>query len=132
MRRLVQFLLKFQVVRFLGVGGVATLIYYAVFIPLLDGMHVQYILASVAAFFPSFAFNFWYQKKWAFRSADPDAMYRQFVLFALKNILFFAANTLFLYLLVEYGDLLPLRAQILITIGLTVASFFVSRRIFTD
>ena len=129
MRDLISSLLMIQFVRFLGVGGFATVLYYAVFISLLDMAGVQYLIASIAAFVPSFTFNFWMSKVWVFRNPDKRAVYRQLVWFTVKHLVAFGLNALFLYILVEWR-LSPLPAQLTLTAVYAAVSYFVSRWIF--
>jgi putative flippase GtrA len=126
----VSYLLEVEIVRFLGAGGIATIIYFAIFLFLVELMGVRYDHASLVAFVPWFVVNFLLQKYWAFRSPAPDEAGLQLALFSLKNLLLFMVNYALLKALVERLDMRPRYAQVLLTIGLTAFSFFASQWIF--
>ena len=130
MTDLISYLLEIQAVRFLGAGGLATVVYYAIFLPLTERVLVKYDRASVIAFVPSFALNFVLQKYWAFRNSAVDDAVSQLVLFSAKNLILFSVNYVLLRALVERMRMRPRYAQILLTIALTFVSYFASHWIF--
>jgi len=129
---LISSLFEIQLVRFIGAGGLATFVYYAIFVTLTEFSRVTYHRASVIAFVPSFSLNFALQKLWAFRNASVDDAAFQLALFSLKNLVFFGVNYMLLRALVERGRMRPLYAQVLLTIALTVVSYFVTGWIFKN
>ena len=131
MIKLISDLFEIQLVRFVGAGGLATFVYYAIFVGSMRFAHVKYDRASVYAFIPSFILNFALQKFWAFRSTNLDDAVYQLAYFSLKNLVLFTVNYALLRALVERGKMRPLYAQIVLTVVLTVVSYFASRWIFT-
>lgn len=118
--------------RFLSAGGLGVLLYYLILYVLTDVMGIKYIISAVIASVANFSLNFVLQKFWTFKSKNTKDIYSQISKYAIMTIAIFIINLLLLYVLVEYVHFWYLFAQLLITILLTVMSYFVSRLIFTN
>lgn len=57
-----------QIVRFLMVGGLATVVHYAVLVLLVRAFSVEPVLASGSGFVISAALNYWLSHRYTFRS----------------------------------------------------------------
>jgi putative flippase GtrA len=89
-------------------------------------------MSAIGAFVLNNVVNFLIQKFWTFKSNDTGAVPRQLSLYFVMGVCFLVANTLLLYLLVEYVHLYYLIAQLILTILLTIVSFVITRRIFAN
>ncbi|MFH1990495.1 MAG: GtrA family protein [Patescibacteria group bacterium] len=121
-----------QILRFLSAGGPGVLLYYLILYILTDIAGVWYMVSAVIASVVNHSLNFVFQKFWTFKNKDTKNIHRQAGKYALLVISLFIANLFLLYILVEYAHLWYLAAQVIVTILLTVISYLVSRRIFTN
>lgn len=127
MRDIIAYLMGFSEVRFLGAGGLSTLLYYAIFTPLIRRHADRYLMCSGIAFAVTFVVGFPLQKFWAFADHGMTAIETEGALFFVKELGFFGLNALLLYLLVERMRFHPLWAQIGITAPQGVLSYFLTQ-----
>ncbi len=123
-------LARIEAGRFLIGGAVVTVIYFSVYLRLVERKGVNLVMASWVAFFPSFTVNFIIQKFWTFQNDDVGSAWWQFGLFATKYFLLQNANTLLIVYFARRWKLTPRWAQITTTAILTVVSYIVSHFIF--
>jgi putative flippase GtrA len=116
--------------RFVLAGGPGVLLYYAVFYALTYMFGTWYLASSVVASFANQACNFGLQKFWTFRNMDVTVMGTQARNYAAMAATMFLANLGLLFLLVDSLGLRPLTAQLMATAMLTVASYFMTSKIF--
>mgnify|MGYP001560508819 CR=1 FL=1 len=121
-----------QVMRFLSVGGLGVLLYYPILYILTDLVGVWYIISAVIASVLDYGSIFILQKVWTFKNKNTEGMYGQAFKYSIMLASFFTANLILLYVLVEYGHLWYLAAQVVIAIPLSVVSYLLSRRIFSS
>jgi len=122
-----------QTLRFLSAGAFGTLLYYVTFAGLTELLGVEYyILSAIVASVLNFVSNFVLQKIWTFGNKEMQSIRRQAGSYAALWVALFVANVGFLYILVEYVHLWYLTAQIIVTVGLSVISYFVTKRIFRN
>lgn len=87
--------------------------------------------SAVIASIVNWSSNFVLQKFWTFQDKDTNRIHRQAGAYVVMAACLFIANLLLLYLLVEYVKLWYLVAQVIVTILLTIVSYFITSRIFT-
>lgn len=121
-----------QVLRFISAGGLGVLLYYLTLYTLTDVAGVWYVVSAVIAFIVNCGSNFVLQKFWAFKNKSIKNIHWQASQYVVMTVSLFITNLLLLYVLVEYARLWYLAAQVIVTILLTIVSYFVSRRIFTN
>ena len=119
-----------QIGRFCLGGGAGVIVYYATLTLLTEIFGIWYIASAVVAWVLNYCVNFTIQKFWTFRNMDRQKARHQLVLYFAMSVGFLVIGTPLLYALVEWGGLPYLGAQVLLTITLSVASYFVTRRIF--
>jgi dolichol-phosphate mannosyltransferase len=119
-----------QVLRFLGAGAFGTLLYYIVLYGLTEFAGVWYITSAVVAALLNYSSNFVLQKVWTFENKNLEGIHKQVGKYIALATTLFILNTVFLYVLVEYAHLWYLAAQVIVTVILTIISFFVTRHIF--
>lgn len=121
-----------QKLRFLLAGGTGVLLYYAVLYMLTDLAGAWYVASAVTASIVNFAWNFKFHRKWTFQSRGAGKVYRQMILYGPLFAGTVVANAAMLYALVELVYPNPYLAQVPVSLVITVANWYASRRIFTD
>lgn len=114
-----------QLVRFLGVGTIATLLQYLILIALVEFLGISAVAASATGFAISAVFN--YSANYYFTFASQEKHRVAGLKFALVASLGLVLNTLSMYLLVDLFALQYLIAQILSTGLVLVWNFFANR-----
>lgn len=117
--------------RYLVAGGPGSLVFYVVFYSLIEFAELYYVYSSVIGFIAGVGVTFVFQKFWAFENKSLESLPFQIVYFFSWRSFQHLINTAFLYLAVEYLSAWYLAAQILITFGISIVSFFIVRLIFT-
>jgi dolichol-phosphate mannosyltransferase len=120
-----------RVLRFLGAGGLGVLLYYLILYTLTDLAGVWYMASAVIASIVNWTSNFVLQKRWTFENKDNKNLHKQAWEYAGMAIGLFLTNLALLYVLVEYLKLWYMGAQVIVTVTLTIISYFITRRIFT-
>ena len=111
-------------------GGVGVLSGYATLYILTEFFGVWYPVSAVFALTLNYVLNFILHKFWAFENDDLKRIRRQAIKFVVMCISFLCANSLLLYVLVEYAHLRYLIAQIILTAIISFISYFITRKIF--
>jgi putative flippase GtrA len=91
-----------------------------------------YMASASIASVVNYGAKFLLQKFWTFRDKDTRAIRRQAGKYAVLALSLFVANLALLHVLVEYGHLWYITAQVIVTVPLTIVSYLVSRRIFAN
>lgn len=121
-----------RIMRFLSAGGLGVSLYYLVLYTFTDLFGMWYIASAIIASLANWISNFVLQKYWTFHNKETRDIRRQAVSYAVMAAVLFVSNLLLLYALVEYAHIWYLGAQLIVTVALTVASYFVTSRIFSD
>ena len=121
-----------QIARFSVVGGIGGLVYYGLLYGLTEFVGMWYITSSVVASLVRYLLNFTLQKFWTFRNRTKRTVNRQLTQYSILALTKWVLNTALLYVLVEYLHLWYLLAQGILSILLSVASYFGSRWIFRN
>lgn len=119
-----------RVGRFLIVGSLSVVTYYALLYGLTEFAGVWYIASAVVAFVGYYFVNFLSQKYWTFRNKDRKALNRQLAQYTLMAVANWVVNTVLLYILVEYLHLYYLLAQAILTVLVSVIAYFGFKYIF--
>lgn len=130
MEDLARYLLSFEFVRFLGIGGFGTLLYYAIYAPLTYRNKERYLVYAVIAFVPSLAVTFILHKYWTFSNTREDIVQLQIGLFFLQRLLMLVLNIGCLRVLIRKMGLHPIVAQVLAHLVLSLPSYWTMRLIF--
>jgi dolichol-phosphate mannosyltransferase len=113
-------------------GGIGVILYYAILYLLTEFADVWYVISAIIAFTVSNGINFIVQKLWTFKNRDAEAAKKQYILYLSMGVCLLVANTLLLYVLVEYGHLNYLIAQAILTVLVTIVNFAATKRIFKN
>lgn len=119
-----------QVLRFCisGVIGVST--YYATLYCLTEYFGLWYIASACIGFVLNVTVSFLLQKIWTFKNKEKEQAGGQLLRYLAMSISFLVANALLLYAMVQYLHMWYIWAQMILTVILTVTSFFITSRIF--
>lgn len=121
-----------RIMRFLSAGGLGVLLYYLILYTLTDLLAVWYMASAIVASIANWSSNFVLQKFWTFQNKDTKVIHRQAGAYAVMAAGLFVGNLLLLYLLVEYFRMWYMGAQAIVTVLLTVVSYFITSRIFLN
>jgi len=112
-------------------GGLGVLTAYVTLYVLTEFMHVWYVASAVIAAILNYAVNFTMQKFWTFEDKDMTKVHKQAALYFTMGAVFMPTNAGLLYVLVEYLHVHYMLAQVILTILFSVASYFITHKIFT-
>ena len=119
-----------QVVRFCIAGAASVSASYATIYSLTEYLEVWYIVSAVVGFVLNTGLNFILQKHWVFRDKEARMVGRQFVIYVAMTIFFLIGNTISLYLMVQTLHMWYVKAQIILTVIISILSFIISGQIF--
>jgi putative flippase GtrA len=113
-------------VRFLVVGGINTIVGYALFalLQLTVGQTIGYLGSLYGSYVLAVTLAFVLHRRFTFRVEGTGNRFVDFVRFASVYVVSLAANTVVLPLLVEFARLDPLVAQAISVVVTTVVSYF--------
>jgi putative flippase GtrA len=119
-----------RTLRFAVSGAVSVGVYYVVLYFLTEHLEVWYLASSIGAFVLYWITNFGLHKYWTFNDRDKDKAKSQAGLHFMMTLGFLVLNTIGLYILVEKVRLWYITAQAIMTITLSVTSYFLMHKIF--
>lgn len=119
-----------QMLRFAIAGVLGVSLYYLILYTLTDIIKIWYMYSAIIASVVNYVSNFLLQKFWTFKNKDIKNIKKQAAGYALMVVILFATNLFLLYLLVEYCHFWYIFAQIIVTIIVTIMSYFISQWIF--
>ncbi|MGX7091787.1 GtrA family protein [Hutsoniella sourekii] len=121
-----------QIIRFILVGGLATLIDFLVLAFLYHGLNLYYLIGTVIAFIVSTIFNYWASMRFIFKSKyGPDQRHKEFIIFLILSLIGLALTSLLMVLAVDWLGLPVMFAKVLVT-GFVMVFNFVSRKLFIE
>lgn len=121
-----------QLVRFTFSGGAGVIAGYITLYALTEFAGLWYIFSSIFGNIVNGGINFFLEKFWTFKDSDKKHIYKQAGFYTVLRIAIFGADVGMLYMLVEYGHIHYLIAQIIVTIILSLVSFLICRKIFQN
>lgn len=119
-----------QVGRFLVVGGLSVFTYYSLFIGLTELAGLWYVASAVVAFVTYYCVQFILQKYWTFRNKKKEFVKQQLTQFTIMAVANWCVNTALLYVAVRYFAANYIVAQLVLTIVVSPAAYFLLRYIF--
>jgi len=124
--RIVSWALGNKVVRFLIVGGVATIIQYSALIGMVERWHWNAVVASSLGYFLSAIANYLLNYYFTFRSDNPHRV--AITRFAAVAAAGFVLNALFMELLAEKLHVAYVFSQILATVATLIWNYWANSR----
>ena len=104
--------------------------YYLALYGLTEYLGFWYVASAMVAFVLNYGLNFILQRYWTFENKVADNVGRHLVLYSAMMLSFFAGNTMFLYIMVEYLQMWYMKAQVILTAIISILSFIFSGMIF--
>lgn len=119
--------LKYQFVRFVIVGGTATVIDFALYIGIMEIFGYEYyLIAATIGFIFGGLFNFFLSKHWTFQNKSNQHV-KQYGIFLIIAVTGLALNNGLLYVGVEYISLHPIIARMCATAIVMFWNFFLNK-----
>ncbi|MBL6664507.1 MAG: GtrA family protein [Rickettsiales bacterium] len=109
-----------QLIRFLIIGTIGTIISYSTFLILLNILHIHYLISNALAFIVGVAFGYYFNSKWSFNSQNAKLFHRYFT-FYLTSL---ALSTIILKIIVELFQIIPEIANLMTIFIVTYYNFF--------
>ncbi len=114
-----------KIMKYLISGGSAAVVNLSVLYIVTERFHVWYLASSFVANIAAFFVSFFLQKFWTFGNASVDRIKKQLFFYFVVALFNLGANTMFMYVFVEYGGLHYIVAQICTSALIAIESFFV-------
>ncbi len=109
----INFFFKHPVIRYITSGGIGAVTNLGMLFILTHFIGFYYIVSGIIAFICSVFVSFYLQKKWTFKDNNSENTHRKFVVFTIIAIVNLGANTLFLFLCVEFLQIHYMLGQII-------------------
>ncbi|MBI5458041.1 GtrA family protein [Candidatus Kaiserbacteria bacterium] len=113
-----------RIIRFCISGGIATLVNLGTLFSLTHFFSVWYVFSSIIAFMLAFWVSFSMQKLWTFKDVSRDHVYAQALTFLTIVFVGLGINTTLIFVLVEYGGLHYLGAQLISGVFIAMMNYF--------
>lgn len=119
-----------EIVKFCLGGGTSLGAYYITLYVLTEFAGVWYPISAAIGSVLTYTISFLFQKYWTFKNKENKKIPKQIFFYLSMSVGLLCANSIFLYILVEYINLEYLIAQVIITVILSVVSYLITKRIF--
>lgn len=122
--------LLIQIIKFIIVGGIATIIDFGVFYVLHELFHVPTLYSNIISFSVSVVYNYIASVKWVFdvKKTDPK---KQFIVFMALSILGLILNTAIVYVTIDILKWWSMLSKVIAT-GIVMVFNFITRKIFLE
>lgn len=118
---------RYQSARFLIAGGTAATLHLGVLFILTDIFRLWYVFSTTAGFLTAFCVSLVLQKFWTFQDKGRERLHRQLALYFTVAVCNLFLNAGLTYLLVGAWGVWYILAQIMVSGGIALESFFVYR-----
>ncbi len=118
--------LRFQFLRFVVVGGSATVIDFSLLIFLTEVISLHYLLSATISFICANIFNFYFSKKWTFQNTSSRYI-RQYMVFVLVGGTGLVINNYILYFSVENLYIHYILGKVIATALVMIWNFFMNK-----
>lgn len=120
-----------QIIRFIIVGGIATIIDYIVFFLLHDYLRVNTLISNIISFTVSVIYNYIASINWVFEvNANLDKK-KQFIVYIILSIIGLVINTGIVYLCVDILKMFSLIGKMIAT-TIVMTYNFITRKMFLE
>lgn len=109
-----------QLVKFLFIGTIGTIISYSTFLLLLNVFHVHYLISNAVAFAIGVSFGYYFNSKWTF-DAKSEKLFHRYIAFYLTSL---ALSTVILKIIVDHFHIVPEIANLITIFIITYYNFF--------
>ena len=122
--------LLMQIIKFVIVGGIATIIDYIIFFILHELLKVPTLPSNITSFTISVIYNYIASVKWVFDVKKDDPK-KQFVIFLILSIIGLLINTAIVYVTIDILKWYSLICKVIAT-GIVMVFNFITRKIFLE
>ena len=123
--------LLMQIIIFIIVGGIATVIDYVIFFILHELLGINTIISNIISFTVSVIYNYIASVKWVFEVDESKDKKQQFIIFIVFSILGLLINTGIVYLCTDIIKLYSLIGKVIAT-SIVMIFNFITRKIFLE
>ena len=118
-------------IRFSLLGGIGVVLYYITLYSLTEFCGIWYLLSSIIASVVNIITSFLVHKFRTFsKTKNEGKVHVQFFLYVLITVLYSVTNVVLLYVLVQLCNIHYILSQIILTIGLSIINYYVTKKIF--
>ena len=122
--------LLMQIIKFVIVGGIATIIDYVVFFILHEALKLPTLPSNITSFSVSVVYNYIASVKWVFDVKKDDPK-KQFVVFIVLSLIGLLINTIIVYITIDILKWWSIVAKVLAT-GIVMVFNFITRKMFLE
>ena len=120
-----------KIIRFIVVGGIATIIDFVCLYIFKEFLHFNVILSNTLSFTISVIYNYIASVNWVFDVDKNKSKKMQFILFIIFSVIGLLLNNLFMYLLAEKLNIYYLFSKVIATLFVMIFNF-VTRKKFLE
>ena len=120
-----------QIIRFIIVGGIATIIDYIVFFLLHDYLRVNTLISNIISFTVSVIYNYIASINWVFEVNTNLDKKKQFIVYIILSIIGLVINTGIVYLCVDILNMFSLIGKVIAT-TIVMTYNFITRKMFLE
>ena len=120
--------LMMQIIKFGIVGGIATIIDFAVFYILHEVLGINTIISNVCSFTVSVVYNYIASIKWVFDVDENKNKKTQFVLFIVFSLIGMGINTAIVYICTDLMNLYSMIGKVIATAVVMVFNFITRKK----
>lgn len=120
-----------QILKFIVVGGIATVIDYIIFYIMYDVMNINTLVSNIVSFSISVIYNYIASIKWVFDVDKEKDKKQQFIIFIILSIIGLGINTGIVFVLIEVLKVYSMISKVVAT-GIVMVFNFITRKIFLE
>ena len=120
-----------QIFKFVIVGGIATIIDWAIYYVLYNFLHIPPLVANILSFSVSVIYNYTASVKWVFDVNQEKNKKRMFIEFMIFSIIGLLLTELLLWIFIDLISMNAMLAKIIAT-AIVMVFNFVTRKIFLE
>ena len=123
--------LYLQIIKFIIVGGIATIIDYIVFFLLHDYLKINTLISNIISFTVSVIYNYIASITWVFEVNTNLDKKKQFIVYIILSIIGLVINTGIVYLCVDILKMFSLIGKVIATV-IVMTYNFITRKMFLE
>ncbi len=120
-----------QIIRFIIVGGCATIIDFIIFFTMHSILSIDIIISNITSFIGGLLFNYFISITWVFNTNKDNNKKNQFILFTIFSIIGLIINTLIVYICSNIINIYPMISKVYAT-GIVMIFNFITRKLFLE
>lgn len=120
-----------QIIKFIIVGGISTIIDYIIFFILHDFLNWNTIISNIIGFTVSVIYNYIISIKWVFDVNKDNDPKKQFIIYIILSIIGLLINTAIVYFCVDIMKFYSLIGKVIAT-SIVMVFNFITRKMFLE